>query len=60
MNNEIKENFTELSYFEFVNIDGGWNLLKYIAYGVGVTVGTIKNIFEPTQESLTTSHQNGA
>jgi hypothetical protein len=60
MRNENKIKFTELSSLELINIDGGWNLLEYIAYGVGVTVGTIKNILEPTQESLTTSHQNGA
>ena len=53
-------NITELTKEELSNIDGGWNLLEYAAYGIGAICGAVAYAFQPTEGSLAYGHQGGA
>lgn len=45
------ENLTELMGHELIEIEAGWNLIEYIAMGIGYVHGTIHHISSHTSNS---------
>jgi hypothetical protein len=50
------KNLIELSSEEMLNIDGGWNLLEYIAYGVGACCAAVANGIDAQTQGISNGY----